>query len=120
MKDMQSTIDIAGWVFAGGLGIINLIIAYMVIPTKRKVSIMEGKFHSCQLRGIESIGKIQNEQASMKHTQHRHDGIIEATRECMKGVEVKLGALEVVADNNGELLKSLDNKIEQLLRNGRK
>ena len=120
MKDIISTIDMAGWVFAGFLCIINIVLVYLIVPAKRKITKVSDKFHRCQLKGKSALSTIQSEQESIKNTMGRHDQVIEDTRKCMHAVEVKLGRLEEVAKKNGELLGNVDDMVKQLLHNGNK
>ena len=120
MNTIAQNIEMTGWAFAGFLCLINIVLVYLIVPAKKKINTVHDDFHQCQLKGIKSLSNLENQQQAFRNTTDRHNNIIEDIRDGMNKVEVKLSALEVVADNNSKLLQGMDEKIGQLLRNGNK
>ena len=117
---MMEPLNIVGWVIAVGMGIINLIIVYLVIPTKKKVSKLKSDFHLCQIEGTKKVSELKAKTAYIQEKSERHEGIIESLRDCTTAIKVDLSSVKEATENNTNLLTGLDGKMDRLLKiNGR-
>ena len=108
-------ISIMGWVIASGMAIINLIIGYLVIPTKTTVTKLKQDFHVCQLRSGKEIGIMQADIKLFTEASNRHEGDIHEITQRLNEVSLKLTEVETTGKSTFNIVSGLSVKMDKLI-----
>ncbi len=117
---MFDALQIAGWVVAGILGVINIVIVLIIIPTRTKVNQLSDDLHIFQTDNATAQGDNKSEAYHNREDINRHEKLIESMKDCTAGIQARLTGLETATATNTKLLQELNEKLYKLLFNGRK
>jgi len=116
----METITIIGWAIAVGMGVINIIIAYLVIPTRTRIDRLQSHFEDCRRRGIEAITELKGQNISQTSDQAKNDVRVEALNNCMNSVKIALARIEAEQSAQREAMQKQEKQIELILREVRR
>lgn len=116
----ESSIQYAGWIFAGGMAIINLIIGYLVIPTRGRIDRLEGEFHKCQHRSAGDTATLAGAKEYHLALINKSESKIVELTGCMGQVKVSLARIETEQKSVKEMAEVTSGKVDLILSELRK
>lgn len=112
------TAEYIGWIIAVAMGIVNLIIGYLVIPTKAKLEKLNEAFSECRRCSAEHRTRMTESDKHQNEAIKRSDSTISEMAKCMGQMKIALVRIEenqrTLADNQNGLVDKVNRILERL------
>ena len=115
---MQTAVSITPWIITAVLGVVNLIFAIVVIPTRNKVVNMEKEFHNCQISRQDRIAAVESDIAHYSRESVRHDNLLAEISSCLKKLDRTIAVVEATLKANTTTMTEVKAELNSF-RNGR-